>query len=382
MATATIEYWFICTPYDGKTTATSLEESTKDIAFCSKLKLPDFKVGTLDSLMGLMDELTKLESSTEVVLKKVAQQLGENLKHESEGNITENYVAARMPLDEYLTKFQWDAAKFPIRQPLPNIAEMIGKQVAQIEQDLKVKSSQFSTIRNQVEAITRKSTGSLLTRSLHDIVRKEQFVLDSEYIQTVLIVVPKSLNSDWHNSYEKLTDMIVPRSCIEITNDSEHYLYAITLFTKVIDEFKTRAREKKFIMRDFKYDEEGMLKEKLEFKKLEQDLKNQKGPLLRWLRINFGEVFIAQIHIKILRLFVESVIRYGPTADLNANTVRLPVKKQKKVRDILNNLYSHLDTSVGNISLADVQDIPGLNLMGQEYYTYVFCKLVMDFIPK
>ena len=130
MASALIEYWFICAPESKATSGPhSLQESTRDTAVCSKLKLPDFKVGTLDSLMGLMDELTKLDTSTEGILKKVAQQLSENLKHESEGNVTENYLAARMPLDEYLNKFQWDAAKFPIRQPLPNIAEMIGKQV-------------------------------------------------------------------------------------------------------------------------------------------------------------------------------------------------------------------------------------------------------------
>ena len=176
--------------------------------------------------------------------------------------------------------------------------------------------------------------------------------------------------------------MIVPRSCVEITNDSEHYLYAITLFARVVEEFKGRARESKFIMRDFKYDEEAMMKEKQELKKLEQDLKNQKGPILRWLRINFGEVFIALVHLIMLRLFVESVIRYGPTTVLNANTMCLSGKKQKRVREILNNLYAHLDTSLGSVSFADAQDVPGLNLLGQEYYTYVFCKLVMDFIPK
>ena len=131
MATASSEYWFVCAP-DKDTSSRgiqSLQESTKENALCSKLKFPDFKVGTLDSLMGLMDELTKLDTSTEGILKKVAQQLADNLRHESEGNVTENYLAARMPLDEYLNKFQWDAAKFPIRQPLPSIAEMIGKQV-------------------------------------------------------------------------------------------------------------------------------------------------------------------------------------------------------------------------------------------------------------
>lgn len=33
--------------------------------------------------------------------------------------------------------------------------------------------------------------GSLLTRSLADIVKKEDFVLDSEYLVTLLVIVPK-----------------------------------------------------------------------------------------------------------------------------------------------------------------------------------------------
>lgn len=34
------------------------------------------------------------------------------------------------------------------------------------------------------------------------------------------------------------------------------------------------------------------------------------GPLLRWLKVNFSEAFIAWIHIKALRVFVESVLRF------------------------------------------------------------------------
>lgn len=33
------------------------------------------------------------------------------------------------------------------------------------------------------------------------------------------------------------------------------------------------------------------------------------GPLLRWLKVNFSEAFIAWIHLKALRVFVESVLR-------------------------------------------------------------------------
>lgn len=81
--------------------------------------------------------------------------------------------------------------------------------------------------------------GSLLTRSLADIVKKDDFVLNSEYLITLLVVVPKwvwtlqdlaSYNSwttnliglmfftfrpsytDWQKMYETLAEMVVPRS--------------------------------------------------------------------------------------------------------------------------------------------------------------------------
>ena len=52
--------------------------------------------------------------------------------------------------------------------------------------------------------------------------------------------------------------MIVPRSTQLITQDSEYGLFTVTLFKKVVEEFKLHAREKKFIVRDFTYNEEEL----------------------------------------------------------------------------------------------------------------------------
>ena len=89
----------------------------------------------------------------------------------------------------------------------------------------------------------KKQTGSLLTRNVGDLVKKvssykrfsvfmiyscilsllpkilvitcfllqEHFVLDSEYLTTLLVVVPLATMNDWHSKYEQLTDMVVPR---------------------------------------------------------------------------------------------------------------------------------------------------------------------------
>ena len=80
-----------------------------------------------------------------------------------------------------------------------------------------------------------------MTRNLGDLVKKEHFVLDSEYLTTLLVVVPLSNINDWHAKYESLTDMVVPRSTQMIFQDPDNALMAVTLFHKVADEFKHKV---------------------------------------------------------------------------------------------------------------------------------------------
>lgn len=114
-----------------------------------------------------------------------------------------------------------------------------------------------------------------MTRNLADLVKKEHFILDSEYLTTLLVIVPKSSFNEWNANYEKITDMIVPRSSQLITQDNEYGLYTVSLFKKVVEEFKLHARERKFIVRDFTYNEEELAAGKNEITKLVTDKKKQ-----------------------------------------------------------------------------------------------------------
>ena len=88
----------------------------------------------------------------------------------------------------------------------------------------------------------KKQTGSLMTRNLGELVKKEHFVLDSEYLTTLLVVVPLAIVNDWHAKYETLTDMIVPRSTQMIFQDADNALMTVTLFHKVADDYKNKVR--------------------------------------------------------------------------------------------------------------------------------------------
>ncbi|KAL3289166.1 hypothetical protein HHI36_003602 [Cryptolaemus montrouzieri] len=507
------EYWLISAPGD-KTcqqtweTMNNLTSKQNSLSVNYKFQIPDLKVGTLDQLVGLSDDLGKLDAFVEQVTRKVAAYLGEVLEDQRD-KLQENLMAnnkkggygdddggleqaesapnsphgnsrksssssngansmdesmrlrsddcrrassrkgavlglclfgcacdgclvvgaggGRPPDDEgggderseessgvyltplptptdsatstpdrdqfllpplgpadlpsYLTRFQWDIAKYPIKQSLRNIADIISKQVGQIDADLKTKSSAYNNLKGSLQTLEKKQTGSLLTRNLADLVKKEHFILDSEYLQTLLVIVPKAQTQEWQATYEKLTDMIVPRSSQLITQDNEYGLYTVSLFKKVVDEFKLHAREKKFVVREFTYNEEELAAGKNEITKLVTDKKKQFGPLVRWLKVNFSECFCAWIHVKALRVFVESVLRYGLPVNFQAILIHPNKKVVKRLRDVLNQLYGHLDSSAA-LSGANVDgvDIPGLGFGQQEYYPYVYYKINVDMI--
>ncbi|KAH8297274.1 hypothetical protein KR044_009272 [Drosophila immigrans] len=287
-------------------------------------------------------------------------------------------------LPQYLTRFQWDMAKYPIKQSLRNIADIISKQIGQIDGDLKTKSQAYNNLKGNLQNLEKKKTGSLLTRNLADLVKKEHFILDSEYLTTLLVIVPKAMANDWLANYEKITDMIVPRSSQLIKEDPDYCLFNVTLFKKVTEEFKLHARERKFIVRDFVYNEEELAAGKNEMTKLMTDKKKQFGPLVRWLKVNFSEAFCALIHVKALRVFVESVLRYGLPVNFQAILIEPNKKSVKRLRDVLNQLYGHLDgaSAGGHVSSADNVDIPGLGFGQSEYFPYVFYKVNIDMVEQ
>ncbi|MXQ87814.1 hypothetical protein E5288_WYG018187 [Bos mutus] len=399
------EFWLISAPRD-KENLQALERmntvtSKSNLSYNTKFTIPDFKVGTLDSLVGLSDELAKLDIFAESLIRRMAQSVVEVME-DSKGKVQENLLANGVDLTSFVTHFEWDVAKYPAKQPLVSVVDILAKQLAQIEIDLKSRTAAYNTLKTNLENLEKKSMGNLFTRTLSDIVSKEDFVLDSEYLITLLVIVPKPSYVQWQKTYESLSDMVVPRSTKLIAEDKEGGLFTVTLFRKVIDDFKTKAKENKFTVREFYYDEKEIKREREEMTRLLSDKKQQyqtscvalkkgsstfpdhkvkgsplsyplQGPLLRWLKVHFSEAFVAWIHLKALRVFVESVLRYGLPVNFQAVLLQ-PHKKSctKRLRQVLNSVFRHLD-EVAAASILDASvEIPGLQLSNQDYFPYVY----------
>ena len=242
-----------------------------------------------------------------------------------------------VPVDSYLTRFVWDEAKYPTMSPLREIVDGIHVQVAKIEDDLKVRVAEYNNVRSQLNAINRKQTGSLAVRDLSNLVKPED-IITSEHLVTLLAVVPKYSQKDWLSTYETLATYVVPRSSKKLHEDNEYALYTVTIFGRVADNFKTSARERGFQIRDFEYSPETQESRKQELEKLMLDQDTIRTSLLQWCYTSYGEVFSSWTLFCAVRVFAESILRYGLPPSFLSVVLAPSVKSEKKARSILEGL--------------------------------------------
>lgn len=368
-------YWLISAPKTREDTFNTLNKKTSDeqnYSSNNKFEVPDLKVGTLNSLMTLSDDLNKIDALAENVTKKIASQLFDLLDNDShKGDKYESLAVNNTSIDNYLKFFHWDEAKYSTMSSLASLTEMISSQMSKLDEELKIKASDYNSLLQTMNAENRKLGGTWLTKDLTDVV-KASHITESEYLDTVFVAVPKYAYKEWNATYESLTSFVIPRSSELIVEDNDYGIFKVVLFKKVIEDFKNMAREKKFIVRDFKFDSSKNASS--DRKKLELEKQKQTKALIRWCRTYFSEAFIAWIHLKAIRVFVESVLRYGLPTNFQAMLL-LPHKgKAKKLRKVLNDLYGYLSSK----SVFNAKDEEG----SEDFFPYVYLEINLDFKSK
>jgi len=201
--------------------------------------------------------------------------------------------------------------------------------------------------------------------------KKKHLIDESEFMEALFVCVPKT-GKNFLGEYEKLAKWVVPRSAELVSEDVEYQLFRVIVFKQSLDEFKHAARDKKYIVRDFVYNPNYNPKE--DKKKLEAEKDKLKKNLIRWCKANFAESFIGWIHVKAIRVFVESVLRYGLPTNFQAMLLLPHKNKDRQLRKVLHDLYAHLSSKTvfgGKGETADEDD--------ENFFPYVFLEVNLDF---
>jgi len=396
--------------------AVSLRE--KDISEMFKFEIPSLMVGTLDSLMTLSDGMDKTDSIVENIVRNI-EKTGMELSAYS-GKTSELTVGG-VPVQRYIQQFTWDYAKYPNRRPLKEVASLISGGVSAIDEELKQLSVSFADKQSALAEAKRRRSGNLLVVDLNDIlthdVMRSVNIHDTEYLKTLFIAIPRGNEDLFLNSIESLANdlvgyggpdwsrhpdqlgtsvkfgsyvdrkkkrgsPVVPGSVNLIKEDSESCLFIVTILRSQYeaghyekdefipgnkidfeDEFVKKCREKRFVVRDFKYNPSQSSKSARSLEQLQVEVDAMRSGLTRWCKTHYGEAFVAWMHIKVIRVFAESVLRYGLPVDFTAVLYKVANGSEKEVTNVL-------DKSLGSPQVNDEED-------GEDYYDFVFIKFVV-----
>jgi len=375
------QFWLVSVPNSevGPHGFDQLRSAVGGAGVVAKFKIPSLRVGSLDSLLALSEDLGRKDQFFEGVVNKIARQLRDLYTDPETGNnegpgAGERILAVNnIGLDSYLSTFEWDEAKYKLTSPLKDVIDAVSTTMTKIDEELRTKSASFQSVTQAIAAEKKKATGNLMVRDLSDLIKPED-AIDTDYLTTLFVVVNKAGAKEWLDEYETIVSDVVPRSSDLLYSDSEFNLYNVILFKKMADDFKTQARKKKWTVREYKFDAKAVEAGKEDLKKFESKRVKQKNSLIRWCRLNFAEAFTSWVHLKAIRTFIEAVLRFGLPAEYTSAVIEPGRSSENKLRKTLDSLYAKLGSSY--IDGGDEVDAASLLAgVSDKFYPYVWSKM-------
>jgi V-type H+-transporting ATPase subunit C len=110
------------------------------------------------------------------------------------------------------------------------------------------------------------------------------------------------------------------------------------------DEFIRVCRESRYVVREFTYDPTQGSRSAMALEQLQVEVDGMRSGLTRWCKTHFGEAFVAWMHIKVIRVFCESVLRYGLPVDFTAVLYKVAPGKETNLTIALDNALGSDDT--------------------------------------
>ena len=127
----------------------------------------------------------------------------------------------------------------------------------------------------------------------------------------------------------------VPRSSSVVAEDSDYIVFAVVLFKRVVDNFKTSARAQGYQVKEVTLTPNVARGSGEVVEQLQRGAEARRAALEQWCITSYGEAFSGWIHLTAVRLFVESVLRYGLPPRFLAALMRPNQKSAARLRKVL-----------------------------------------------
>lgn len=235
-----------------------------------------------------------------------------------------------------------------------------------IDNDIKKIQDDITEVRNTYAQLAKKEGTNFMTQDISSAIYSNSKTLDpkhffveqvgSEMFSTVIVVVHKTQIQKFQSIYEKVLPWdatigqfsVVPRSAkpLNIEDSDGYQLWRIVVLKDRVDEY-INAGKKDLVLRKFTYDFEGYKKELQVITELEGKLNLLKTQLATKSNFAFSELMIALMHLKVLRAFIDGVLRFGIPPKFFIGSIEANKGQEKHLLAELNRKFD--DTSLAGM---------------------------------
>lgn len=314
-------------------------------------------------------------------------------------------------VEEYIRKFKWDTHKFPMDKSLKVIGAKIIAIQKTCDEKLKKQMEEQNSLKNKLNALAKKESNSLMHKDLGDVVYEKkissQFFVNthgSKILTTILVVVNKKnfdkfkeiyptllLNhhaQDYENwqkrtlaniqhknqnieieeersaavqqefeqekqKHQKKKDLagVIPNSDKYLGQEDAdgNQLFRVTCMTEMANDYVRLLKKNGFQCQEFVYDGDQYVANKNLEAQLRQELRVCNDKLTTKSFHNFQELFQALVHLKVMRVFIDGVLRFGIPPVFLMGIIKPAKNCEEKIKARLTDAFSeeHLKEMYG-----------------------------------
>jgi len=382
--------------------------STDDFA-PMQFNVPDgensLKFGSFDNLIRMSDDLQKFDSQVEGIVRRTEKTWLENEMNAEFKVISQR---SKLPFTQYLRQWQWDDAKYPKTRSMADNLKLMLTIVSKLDEELKNKTAQFQELKTQKSNISKKEGQQNFTTSeLVDVLAPEVVIggsktdpntmtvdddfIKSEHLSTVVVAVPRGGDAEFLKTYEKMMDgcqNVVPMSARKFCSKGKpledkdgNTIWRVVVFKSKVEDYKKACREaKKVTVRDFEYSLENYQNTRKQRDEIDAKVTTNLNVLNKFCAATWSDVMVAWVHIKAMRVFVESVLRFGVPPGFASFIICPKSNQQTKMRNVLADILkgNAADVAATTAAAAAAGDQEEDQ---EEYFPYVSFNF-MPFAPK
>merc|ERR1712137_737803 len=280
----------------------------------------------------------------------------------------------------------WDEGKYPLSRNISDNVTLLMTAVTRLDEEARNKTAQYNEFKTTRGNLTKKEGVNLTNRDLIDVLtpsvvknngtQDDDFIV-SDHFATIPVILSRGADKEFLESYETVTENIVPGSARQfqgVDDKDGNTIWRVVMFKSAVEAFKKQCRERKWVVRDFEYSEEAYKKLMAQREQVDEQVKRQHDLVRNLYAAAWSDSLIALVHLKAMRVFVESVLRFGMPINFVSFILSPKAGVGAPARKALADILGKADTGAARMA-ASQED-------GDEVYPYVSLSFTPFVVPR